>query len=342
MADPPAPILPPTHRGPGLVDLQLNGYRGIDFNAPAEAWSAERLHRVRAALLRRGVAVALPTLITDDASRLLDRARRYAELVEESEELASTFPRLHVEGPFICADEGPRGAHPLAHCRTPRQHPDLIRRLREASGDRIGVLTLAPELPGALELIAEGAAAGICMAIGHTGAAPERIAEAVEAGARLATHLGNGSHQTLPRHANYVQAQLADDRLFASFIADGHHLPWYTLQNFIRAKTPGRSVLVTDAVAPADAPPGVYRLGDEQIIAGEDGRVQKPGQPNLAGSALTLDRAVANVTLRCGVAFAEVWEMASTRPAALLGIPVPDEVEVSVTEAGFHRLPETR
>jgi N-acetylglucosamine-6-phosphate deacetylase len=329
------PTLPPMHRGPGLVDLQLNGYAGFDFNAPAEGWSAEQLHRVRAALRRRGVAVALPTLITDDTSRMLDRARRYAQLVQQSAELAATFPRLHVEGPFICAEEGPRGAHPLAHCRTPRQHPDFLRRLREASGDRVGIITLAPELPGALELIAEGAEAGICMAIGHTSAAPGQIAEAVEAGARMSTHLGNGSHQLLPRLANYVEAQLAEDRLFASFIADGHHLPWYTLQNFVRAKTPGRSVLVTDAVSPADAPPGVYRLGDEEIVASDDGRVQKPGQPNLAGSALTLDRAVINVALHCGVPFVEAWKMASTRPAALLGMPVPDEVAVRVAADGF-------
>lgn len=342
MSDPIPRPLPETYRGPGLVDLQLNGYAGFDFNALPEAWSAEALHRVRAALRRRGVAVALPTLITDDPARLLERARRYARLVRDSEELHATFPALHVEGPFICPDEGPRGAHPLTRCRTPRQHPDFLPRLREASGDRVGILTLAPELPGALELIAEGTAAGVCMALGHTDAAPERIDEAVAAGARLSTHLGNGSHQMLPRLANYVQAQLADDRLFASFIADGHHVPWYTLQNFLRAKTPARSVLVTDAVAPADAPPGVYRLGDEEIVASGDGRVQKPGQPNLAGSALTLDRAVANVTMHCGVTFAEAWEMASTHPAALLCIPVPDEVEVSVTEDGFHRLPEPK
>ena len=329
--------LPASFRGPGLVDLQLNGYAGFDFNSPASHWSAEALFRVRDALGRRGVAVALPTLITDDAARMVERARAYRSLVEGWAELATTFPALHVEGPFISPEDGPRGAHPLAHCRTPAQLPDLYERLMEASGGRLGIFTLAPELPGATALIRAMTAAGTRVAIGHTNAGERELNDAVEAGAVLSTHLGNGSHQTLPRHANYVQVQLADDRLTASFIADGHHLPWYALKNFLRAKGWERSILVTDAIAAADAPPGRYRLGEEEVEVSAELRVSKPGQPNLAGSALTLDRAVVNVALRCGVPFAEAWEMASVRPAALLGIEAPEEVLVRVSGSGFSR-----
>lgn len=327
--------LPATHRGPGLVDLQLNGYAGFDFNSPAAEWSAAELRRVRAAMALRGVAVALPTLITDDAERLVERARTYRALVEADPKLAATFPLLHVEGPFIAAEDGPRGAHPLAHRRDPVDLPELLDQLLEASGGRVGILTLAPELPGALALIRRATAAGVHVAIGHTAATEAEIDAAVVAGAVMSTHLGNGSHQTLPRHANYIQVQLADDRLAAGFIADGHHLPWYALKNFLRAKGTERSVLVTDAVAPADAPPGRYRVGEEELEVSADLRVAKRGQPNLAGSALTLDRAVVNVVLRCGVPFAEAWAMASTRPAALVGLDPPAEVEVQVAETGF-------
>jgi N-acetylglucosamine-6-phosphate deacetylase len=327
--------LPTRFRGPGLVELQLNGYAGFDFNAPADQWTEAALHRVLDALRRRGVAIALPTLITDHPDRLLARAAAYRRIVERSPELATAFPLLHLEGPFISPEEGPRGAHPLEHCRTPAQLPDLVDRLVEASGRRLGMLTLAPELPGAPELIGAATARGIRVAIGHTRAGARELDAAVEAGAVLSTHLGNGSHQTLPRHANYLQLQLADDRLHASFIADGHHLPWYALQNFLRAKTPERSILVTDAISAADAPPGRYKLGDEEVEVTADQRVSKPGQPNLAGSALTLDRAVVNVARHCGIPFPTAWQMASTHPANLLGIPTPPDIEVEVSEAGF-------
>ena len=334
MNSPPEGLLPSTYRGPGLVDLQMNGYAGFDFNSPPESWRAEDFLRVRAALARRGVVVALPTLITADPQRMVARAAAYARLLGELPELAATFPKLHVEGPFISPEDGPRGAHPAPFCRTPRDLPELLDRLRDASGDRIGIMTLAPELPGALELIARAAKLGVCVAIGHTAAEPETIAEAVAAGARMSTHLGNGSHYQLPRHANYIQAQLAEDELLASFIADGHHLPWYTLKNYMRAKTPDRSILVTDAISAADAGVGRFMLGEDEVEVSEDLCVRRPGKPGFAGSALTLDRAVVNVVLACGVTFDEAWAMASTRPAALIGLAAQPEVRVAISRTG--------
>jgi N-acetylglucosamine-6-phosphate deacetylase len=312
------------------VDLQVNGYAGFDFNSRPERWEPGDFLRVRDAMAARGVVAALPTLITDAAERLVARAAAYARLLAECPELAETFPKLHVEGPFISPEDGPRGAHPRAHCRAPRELPDLVDRLRDASGDRIGILTLAPELPGALELVSRAAASGVRVAIGHTAAAPAVIAEAVAAGATISTHLGNGSHWALPRHENYVQAQLAEDGLAASFIADGHHLPWYVLKNYVRAKTPARSVLVTDAISAADRGPGRFTLGGDEVVVSEELRVTRPGKPGFAGSALTLDRAVVNTALHCGIPFGEAWEMASTRPAALVGLGPLPEVSVAV------------
>jgi N-acetylglucosamine-6-phosphate deacetylase len=332
--------LPSRHAGPGLFDLQLNGYAGFDFNSSPERWTVEEFERVRAALARRGIAGALPTLITAYADSMVARAARYGEIIARSTALQSAFPRLHIEGPFISSEDGPRGAHPRRYCATPRALPDFLDRMREASGDRIGILTLAPELPGALGLIREATEAGIRVSIGHTEASAAIIAEAVDAGACMSTHLGNGSHQLLPRLDNYVQAQLAEDRLTASFIADGHHIPWYTLKNFLRAKTLARSILVSDGIAAADIGPGIFQLGDERVEVTRDLRVQVPGQPNLAGSALTLDRAVINVASHCGVSFEDAWEMASTRATAFLGLAPRPTVDVHVSEEGFRPLPE--
>ncbi len=331
----PTPVLPASHTGPGLVDVQMNGYAGFDFNSDPETWTVEHFMTVQQALARRGVVRALPTLITDDPRRMIARARTYARLLDREPGLRAAFPKLHIEGPFLSPVDGPRGVHPRAYCTTPRQLPDLLPRLRDASGDRIGILTLAPECPGSFALIERATELGICVALGHTCADAETLMRAVEAGARLSTHLGNGSHAVLPRLDNYVQHQLAEDRLAASFIADGHHMPFSTLKNFIRAKTPERSLLITDAVAAADAGPGRYRLGAEVIVVSAEGRVTTPDRKTLAGSALTLDRAVVHACLYGCLPFATAWAMASTQPAALLHLDTPPPVTVRVTTDGF-------
>ncbi len=330
-----SPQIPSRYKGPGLFDAQVNGFDRFDFNSPAEEWKSEELHRLRLSMRRRGIVRALPTLITDEPPRMLARARRFRELIEADATLEAVFPRLHIEGPFISSEDGPRGAHSLAFSRAPAQAPDFLERLREASGDRIGIVTLAPELDGALEFIEKAASAGIVAAIGHTAASASTIGAAVRAGARLSTHLGNASHPLLPRLDTYIYAQLAEDDLMASFIADGHHIPYFTLKCFLRAKTPGRSILVSDAIAAAGAGPGRYMLKGEEVIVSRDLRAAKPGQPNLAGSALTLDRGVLNVALHCDASFEEAWRMASTAPAALLGMADPPEIEVDVSSDGF-------
>lgn len=171
-----------------------------------------------------------------------------------------------------------------------------------------------------MRLIENLAASGIRVAIGHTAASPERIRDAVKAGATLSTHLGNGCAHLLPRHPNFIWEQLANDDLFASLIVDGHHLPPATVKAMIRAKTPKRSLLVTDAVAAAGCAPGTYELNGEQVVLSEDGRVSPPGRPWLAGSAITLDRAVANTVKFTGLPLARVLPMASTYPATYLGV----------------------
>jgi N-acetylglucosamine-6-phosphate deacetylase len=295
---------------PGLVDLQVNGFAGVDFADPTN--DPERVLAAIAAIEKTGVTRFLPTLITSPredfaaCARTLLRTRHAA------------IAGLHMEGPYISPEDGPRGAHRREHVLG-ADWDDFARR-QEAAEGRIALVTLAPEAPGALGIIEPLVAAGVKVAIGHTGASPARIADAVRAGATLSTHLGNGCASMLPRHPNVIWEQLAEDRLLASFIVDGHHLPPATVKAMVRAKTPERSLLVTDAIAAAGMPPGVYRLAGQEVELSPEGRVAAPGAKNLAGSALSLNVAVGNTVRFTGLTLDEVVPMASTRPAEYLGI----------------------
>jgi N-acetylglucosamine-6-phosphate deacetylase len=222
-----------------------------------------------------------------------------------------------MEGPYLSPDDGPRGAHPREHI-TVAAIGDFQRR-HEAAAGRIALVTLAPEVPGALRLIEYLVASGIRVAIGHSAASPRQIADAVSAGATLATHLGNGCAQILPRHPNVIWELLAADTVLASLIVDGHHLPSSTVKAMVRAKGADRSILVTDAVAAAGCPPGKYTIGGVVCELGANGRVSLPGTPYLAGSGLTLDRAIVNAVRFTGLGLHDVVAMASDIPARYIG-----------------------
>lgn len=312
---------------PGFFDLQVNGFGGVDFNDPA--LTPEQIHRAVLALRATGVTRFLPTLITSS----LDHFKRCARTLARCPDPA--VAGIHMEGPYISPEDGPRGAHPRAHVRP--ASIDDFRRRQDAAEGRIVLVTLAPEADGALELAAGLTKMGVRVAVGHTGADGERLGAAVAAGAVLATHLGNGCAGWLPRHPNLLWEQLADDRLLASFIVDGHHLPPATVKAMVRAKTPARSILVTDAVAAAGCVPGRYRLGGMEVELGADGRVAAPGADHLAGSALTMDRAVANTVRFTGLPLEEVLPMATSRPAGLLGLEPAGRVVID-WDAGRGRL----
>ncbi len=295
---------------PGLFDLQVNGFGGIDFNAPdlTADRAAEALERMR----ETGVTRCLPTLITSSFDRFAASARVLTRLSHPG------IAGIHMEGPYVSPDDGARGAHPRAHV-APASVDDFNRR-QHAAGGHILLVTLAPEVPGAMPLIEYLVAAGVRVAIGHTAATPQQIGDAIDAGATLATHLGNGCPQMLPRHPNVIWELLAADGVFASLIVDGHHLPSATVKTMIRAKGQGRTILVTDAIAAAASTPGRYTVGGVDCQLGEDGRVSLPGTPYLAGSSLTLDRAIANTVRFTGLSIDAVVPMASTIPATYLGM----------------------
>jgi N-acetylglucosamine-6-phosphate deacetylase len=203
-----------------------------------------------------------------------------------------------------------------------------FKRRQDAAQGRIRLVTLAPEATGALPLIEQLVAMGVRVAIGHTSASGVQIADAAAAGATLSTHLGNGCASLLPRHPNMLWEQLAEDRLLASFIVDGHHLPPATVRAMIRAKSPARTILVTDAMAAAGMPPGVYTLGGQRVELDATGRAAMPGASNLAGSALVMPAAIANTVRFTGLSLEEVGEMATTRPAEYIGIRPAGRVRV--------------
>ncbi len=324
--------------GSGLVDLQVNGYAGVDFNdSNVERLTLDRVKGAFEAMRRCGVVSVLATIVTGPAREMIARVAHLVKLRKHDELLEAMIAGFHIEGPFISGEDGPRGAHPVEHVKTPQDAPNLLDELQDAAEGTVRLLTLAPELPGAMELISRASTEGIVVALGHLNADAETIDRAVAAGAKMCTHLGNGTHMTLPRLDNYVQRQLADDRLSASFIADGHHIPFATLKNFIRAKTPQRSVLATDAIMAAGMPPGQYQIGKITCNVEPNGLVWKPGESFLVGSALTMDQAVLNVARHCDVSFETAWAMASTQPAELVGLPTPAKIEVDITEKGFVR-----
>jgi len=220
---------------------------------------------------------------------------------------------FHVEGPHISPHEGPRGAHPARWVRPP--DIEEFRRWQDAAQGHVRLVTLSPEWPESpryIELLARG---GIVTSIGHTRATREQIEDAVRAGATLSTHLGNGADAVLPRHPNYIWEQLAEDKLAASFIVDGHHLPDSFLRVALRAKGIERSILVTDAVMPALCAPGPYRLGEVEVELQDDQRVVLRGGTRLAGSSLRMDAAISNVMRAAGLSLTEAIAMATVNPA---------------------------
>jgi N-acetylglucosamine-6-phosphate deacetylase len=321
---------------PAFLDLQVNGYGGHDFNlAPLGeggdgdgatgrrgdgASRAEGLAQVARAIVdqaaRAGTAMLCPTICTNRPEAMRSALAGLARACDEDRRLARALPAFHVEGPFIATEDGPRGAHPREWVRDPEW--DEFQAMQEAAGGRIRILTLAPEREGSLPFIERVSASGVVISLGHTGATPEQIRDAVRAGARMSTHLGNGAHAQLARHPNYIWEQLAADAMWASIIADGHHLPPAVVKCMARVKGPDKLCLVSDAVTLGGQPPGIYNEGRHEVLP--SGKVVLAGTPYLAGAGHLLDTCVANAVRFTGWPIGDVVRAATANPAAVLGI----------------------
>src|SRR5262249_34362656 len=229
-----APDLQADWVAPALFDLQINGCDGYSFNS--ERLTAATGRHVGNVCPRHGIGGLCPTPVTNHFAALAQGLATLRQACEGDADLAHAIPAIHLEGPYISPEDGPRGAHPRQHVRSPDW--DEFRRLQDAAGGRIRLVTLAPEHDRALPFIEHLTAAGVVVALGHTAADGPRIRDAISAGVRLSTHLGNGAHAVLPRHPNYIWEQLAADGLWASIICDGHHLPPAVVRCILRVKTP--------------------------------------------------------------------------------------------------------
>ncbi|WP_100959441.1 amidohydrolase family protein [Bosea sp. FBZP-16] len=298
---------------PGLVDLQINGFAGVDFNDPAI--TPADLDRALEAMLATGVTQCLPTIITAHPHELVERFQALDKAVAESRLGPLMCPGYHLEGPFLNPAPGYHGCHPPQAMTAAR--PELIAEVERGLSRPILMVTLAPEREGAIRLTKSLAEAGKIVAVGHSAADFDQVSAAADVGLSLSTHLGNGLPQSLHKLANPIFAQLAEDRLMAGFIADGIHVHPKALAALIRAKGLERSILVTDAVVAAAAPIGRYHFAGMAVDRMPDGSVRQEAGL-LAGSALCLDEAVRNV-VSWGIATpAQAFAMASDHALAAI------------------------
>jgi N-acetylglucosamine-6-phosphate deacetylase len=305
---------------PGFTDIQVNGYLGCDYSGEL---TGEHIRRITAALADAGVTRHCPTIISSPENRILENLKTIRVARDEDPDLARAIPGIHMEGPYITGEDGARGAHDKRYVRDPDYEEYL--RWQEASGGLIKIITLAPERDGAMEFIEKVSRDGVVAAIGHTAASPERIAEAVKAGATLSTHLGNGSHAVLPRLKNYLWPQLAEDRLRASIICDGFHLPEPVVQVFHRMKRSEGTILVSDVSPIGGLAPGEHRWGDTSVTVEPSGRLALTGTTYLAGSGHLLDRGLSTFMEFTGTSFPEAIRTVTVNPLKLLGREVQEQ-----------------
>ncbi len=300
---------------PGWCDLQINGHGGQEFSAAT--LTVNGVAKIVSAIHAMGVTAFCPTVTTNADEVLCHALGVIAEAIETRPEIGASVAGIHLEGPYLSALDGPRGAHAKQFCRAPDW--DEFRQFQDAARGRIRLITLSPEYDSAPAFIRQAVASGVLVAIGHTAATGEQIRTAVDAGAKLSTHLGNGAHLQLPRHPNYLWDQLAEDRLTASLIVDGHHLPPEVVQTFVRAKGAERIVLISDLSGMAGLPPGRYKTELCELDILPNGKLVIAGQDRLlAAASAPLGVGIANVMRFAGVDLKTAIEMASTQPAKLL------------------------
>lgn len=296
---------------PGLIDIHIHGAAGHDvMDASAEGVAAiERL------IARHGVTSYCPTTVTASIDQTLHALESLGRALQDEGRGGDRARPLgiHLEGPFL--SHARRGVHSPLFLQPVSL--ELFDRMWEASGGQVSVLTTAPELDGAPELIAEATRRGICVSIGHSNADLEHAVAGIRAGARHATHTFNAMRRLDHRDPGLLGAILTDDTLTADIIADGLHVRPEVVKLFVRAKGPDRAVLITDGISATGMPDGTYHLGSYQVTVC-DGRCESYGK--LAGSVLTMDRALQNVMRFAGVSFQDSIRMATLTPARVLGI----------------------
>jgi N-acetylglucosamine-6-phosphate deacetylase len=300
---------------PGFIDLQVNGAAGVDFGSGDLTESD--VDKVASLLYRRGIAGFCPTVTTTS----LELYERCLPVLARWHGGGATARSLgvHIEGPFINPADGPRGIHDRAFVRPPSI--EAYEQLRELCADRVAILTLAPEVPGALELIEHVThSSQTVVSIGHTDAGARAIHEAIDAGARSATHLGNGISSTIDRHQNPLWPMLADERLTAMCVTDGFHQPEEMLRVLLKVKAPDRFIVTSDLMPLAGLPPGDYEVCGRGVVLERDGWLHCKDSTQLAGSGRNMLECM-NYLAGLGLLTAsELETVGFVNPLALLGI----------------------
>jgi N-acetylglucosamine-6-phosphate deacetylase len=295
----------------GFFDLQVNGYGGVDLNND-DITDAD-IERMCAHLDADGVDGILATIVT---SPILDMVRRINRIVAARETSAGIRRRIagiHVEGPFLNPAPGYRGAHDAAAIIPPAL--DDVKRLHDAAGGLLRILTLAPECDPGFKATRWLVNRGVVVSAGHCDPSFETLVRAADAGLSLYTHIGNGCPLLMHRHDNIIQRALAlHDRLTLCFIADGVHIPFFALGNYLRACGIEHAVIVTDAMQAAGMGPGLYGIGAFRVLVGEDLAAWAPDRSHLVGSAGTMKRTAANLRDKLGLSEADVRRLTCENP----------------------------
>lgn len=300
-----------------FFDLQVNGYGGVDFNQ--DDLTAESLHRACERLRDGGVGGILATIITEEVGKMARRLENLVRLREQSPLAKEIIAGIHIEGPFLNETAGYRGAHPADAIRPANM--DDMKRLIDAAGGLAKIVTLAPERDAGLQVTKWLAGSGVIVSAGHCNPDLPTLEAAIDAGLSMFTHLGNGCPTEMPRNDNIVQRVLRlRDRLWISFIADGAHIPFFVLENYIRLAGMDRTVIVTDAIAPAGLGPGRYSLGRWSLEIGEDMVARAPDRSHLVGAAITLARTVENLVEHVGLTPQEAQRLTCDNPRAAVGL----------------------
>ncbi len=305
-----------TTTSPTYFDLQVNGYGGVDFNQ--DDLRADDLHRTCERLAGEGVEI-LATIITEHVETMCRRLRRIVELVASDALARRVIRGFHIEGPFISATKGFYGAHPVDAVRP--ADVDTMSRLLDAGGGEVRLVTLAPEQDAGSKVTRFLADRKVVVSAGHTDASVDQLRSAIDAGLSMFTHLGNGCPMVLHRHDNIVQRALnLADRLWVCFIADGVHVPFIAMRNYMRLADPDKTIVVTDAMTAAGLGPGRFQMARWDVVIGEDMVARSPDGSHFLGAAITMAQSDKNLRERLGLTEQVCKRLLFENPRRAIGI----------------------
>jgi N-acetylglucosamine-6-phosphate deacetylase len=321
---------------PGFIDIQVNGFNGHDYSEAN--LNEEHITALAAELAKSGTTKHIATFVSNPHETMLNNLHMLATAREKNKDIKNAVPYIHMEGPYVSGEDGPRGAHSREYVKDPDYHEFM--ELQAAAGGLVKEVTLAPERKGSLAFIEKIASDGVIPAIGHTAAEPDVIRRAIAAGARISTHLGNGAASMLPRHPNYIWEQLAADELWAGVISDGFHLPPSVLKTFFRTKGPEKLILVSDCSLCGGFAPGIYKKRNSQVEVFPDGHLGVYGTNLLSGAAHLLNWDITIFMKAAGIGLAEAIGLCTKNPAEFFGLEPPRLEAGGIGDLAFFRIPQ--